>query len=178
MRERCTAKPGFAALHLGVFALNFLLDRTLHLCYIHFMMRFDPYAPVEWAVLPRGDVAPHWSSLYVTMSRKGSITISRVTHERLGSPHAYLIKLDAVNQRLALEPTELHKPNAYPARKQGRRGSKVLRAYRLLTQWAIRPPDTIEFNQMRIDPDGQLIIELGSAVISPKAWSQCRKKSK
>lgn len=156
---------------------RFILDAVFHLCYIRFIMRNDgDFLAVEWQVLPRGDVAPHWSGIYVTMNKQGSITISRVTHERLGSPAAYLIKFDAVNQRLALEPATLDKPNAYPARVIGRSGSKVIRAHRIITQWAIRPPDTIEFTRPKIDLDGQLIIDLRTARISSKAWSQCRTK--
>lgn len=41
---------------------------------------------IEWTILPRGDVAAHWSGLYVTMNRLGSIVLSRVTWERLGEP--------------------------------------------------------------------------------------------
>ena len=36
----------------------------------------------DWMIVPRGDVAPHWSGLYVTMNKLGSIAMSRVTHER------------------------------------------------------------------------------------------------
>lgn len=132
------------------------------------------FEDVQWTVLPRGDVAPHWSGLYVTMTKRGSITISRVTHERLGSPTAFVIKLDGINQRLALEPSKVGAPNAYPCRVIGRRGAKVIRAYRLLTEFGIRPTDTIEFQRPKIDADGQLILDLRTIVISPKAWSQCR----
>lgn len=129
---------------------------------------------VDWAVLPRGDVAPHWSGLYVTMSRLGSIMMSRVTHERLGAPEAYLIMYDAMYDRMALKPAKANEPNAYPARKYGRRGAKVVRAYRLVTYFGIQPTDTIEFQQPKIDPDGYLVLDLKQIRISPRAHSQCR----
>ena len=77
---------------------------------------------IEWTILPRGDVAPHWSGLYVTLNSGGGIVLSGVTHERLGSTEAYVIMFDRFNQRLGLKPAELKAPNAYPARNQGRRG--------------------------------------------------------
>lgn len=130
----------------------------------------------QWAVPPRGDVAPHWSGLYVTMNRDGSIMISRVTHERIGEPEAVPIMLDALNSRLALKPAKLGKRNAYPVRKCGRRGGRIIRAYRLLTEFGIRPSDTIEFLQPVIDDETRLILNLKNIRISPKAHSQCRKK--
>jgi len=130
---------------------------------------------IEWKILPRGDVAAHWSGLYVTMNRIGSIVISGVTHERLGYPAAFLIMYDRFNQRLGLKPTEPGTPNAYPARNQGRRGARIIRAFRLITEFGIRPPDTIEFERPKIDLDGVLILELRKIRISPKAHSQCRR---
>lgn len=130
----------------------------------------------KWTVLPRGDVAAHWSGLYVTMNRVGSIMLSRVTHERIGAPEAVLIMLDAINSRLALKPALLTDRNAYPVRKYGRRGGRIIRAYRLLTEFGIRPADTIEFIEPKIDDETRLILNLKNIRISPKAHSQCRKR--
>ena len=161
---------------LGAFALNFLLDCLLHLCYVHFTMQNEQFNYVEWKRLPRGDVAPHWSGLYVTMNKKGGIVLSGVTHERMGSPEAYCIDHDRFTHRLRLEPAELGANDAYPARRQGRGNGKIIRAYRLITYFGIRPPDTIEFLEPKIDLDGNLVVNLRNIRISPKAHSQCRAK--
>lgn len=128
----------------------------------------------EWTTLPRGDVAAHWSGLYVTLNKIGTLAMSRVTHERLGSPEAFMIMWNRFTHRLALKPVVPGSEHAYPARKYGRRGAKVVRAYRLTTQFGIRPPDLIEFLDPKIDADGQLILDLRDIRISPKAHSQCR----
>lgn len=128
----------------------------------------------QWAVLPRGDVAPHWSGLYVSLNTVGSLTMSRVTHERIGAPDAVLILYDAINARLALRPIAPGSRNAYPLRKYGRRGGRIVRAFRLLTEFGIKPVDTIEFTHPKIDEDGQLVLDLKAIRISPKAHSQCR----
>src|SRR5216683_4688075 len=124
---------------------------------------------IEWTILPRGDVAPHWSGLYVTMNRRGSVVISRITHERLGEPAGYLVMFDRFNRRLGLRPAKPGERYAYPARKYGRRGAKIIRAFRLITEFGIRPPDTIEFQDPKIDLDGTLILDLRTIRISPKA---------
>ena len=123
---------------------------------------------IEWTILPRGDVAPHWSGLYVTMNRIGSIVMSRVTHERLGEPAAVFIMFDRFNSRLGLKPAKVGERNAYPVRNYGRRGAQIVRAFRIVTEFGIRPPDTIEFQKPKIDLDGQLILDLRTIRISPK----------
>ena len=133
---------------------------------------------IQWTVIPRGDVAPHWSGLYVTMNQKGSIAMSSVTHERLGSPDHFVLSFDRFNHRLALKPAEADTPHAYPARKYGRRGARIIRVYRLVSQFGLRPPDTIQFQNPKIDLDGVLILDLRTIRISPKAHSQCRKPKK
>jgi hypothetical protein len=128
----------------------------------------------QWAVLPRGDVAPHWSGLYVSMNRTGSIMMSRVTHERIGSPEAVLVMFDGISSRLALKPARIGERNAYPVRKYGRRGGRIIRAFRLLTEFGIKLADTIEFLEPKIDDEGRIVLNLKEIRISPKAHSQCR----
>ncbi len=82
--------------------------------------------------------------------------------------------LDATNSRLALKPALLTDRNAYPVRKYGRRGGRIIRAYRLLTEFGIRPADTIEFIEPKIDDETRLVLNLKNIRISPKAHSQCR----
>lgn len=130
---------------------------------------------MEWTIVPRGDVAAHWSGLYVTMNKIGSITLSRVTHERLGSPNAVTVRFNRFTEQLSLTPATIGEPNAYPLKKYGQRGAKIVRVYRLVSQFGIRPPDTIEFQEPKIDIEGRLILSLRSIRISPKAHSQCRK---
>lgn len=84
---------------------------------------------------------------------------------------------DRFNQRLGLKPAKGDERNAYPVRNYGRRGAKIVRAHRLLTEFGIRPPDTLEFQGTKIDADGNLILDLRSIRISPKAHSQCRSKN-
>ena len=131
---------------------------------------------IDWLVLPRGDVAPHNSGVYVTMNRKGEIMLNKVTYKRVGEPTGFLILYNRPNSLIALKPTAEGIRNAYPVRKQGRRGGRVVRAFRLLTEYGIKLPDTIEFKDAEIDLDGQLILDLRTARVSPRAHSQCRNK--
>lgn len=131
----------------------------------------------RWIRVPRGG-AGRWAKMYVAMNRKGCIVIGSVTHKQLGSPEAYVVHLEPYNDRLALEPATLDAEDAYPARVTGSRGAKILRVHRLVTDYNIRPPDTIEFINPKVERSGILVLDLKKIRISPKAHSQCRKRKK
>ena len=131
---------------------------------------------VEWNMVPKDDVKAQWAGLYLTINRLGSIVMNRITYERLGSPAAFHLMFDRLNSRIGLKPTTLSADHAYGPSTIGRRGAKIVRANRLLREYGIRIPDTLEFQDVQIDADGMLIADLRTARVSPKAHSQCRKK--
>lgn len=112
----------------------------------------------------------------VTMNPKGKIALSRTTWERFGAPAAVLIKYDALNSRLALCPVDPKKPNAYPIRTYQYNGGRIIRAYRLLTEFGIQPRETIQFDEPRLDLEGQLILDLKTISVSRRAHSVSRRK--
>ena len=67
-------------------------------------------------------------------------------------------------------------PNAYPVRTYQYNGGRIIRAYRLLTEFGIQPRETIQFDQPRLDLEGQLILDLKMISISRRAHSVSRRK--
>jgi hypothetical protein len=129
-----------------------------------------------WTVVPRGDVVSQAAGIYVSLTRRGLIAMNRVTFERVGSPTAFLLLFDKVNNRIALKPTIPAIRNAYPVMTRGRRmQSRCVNAYRLLVEFGIEVPETLEFKNAEIDQDGQLILDLRTAKVSRRAHSQCRR---
>lgn len=127
----------------------------------------------EWKVLARSEAVAQFPLLYATLSPQGSIVISRSTHEKLGSPSGYVVMFDPLRHRLGLHPESSDNPSSYPARKQGRSGAKIIRAHRMIREFGIQPPDTLEFPEAKV-VDGVLILDLQTARTSPRAHSQCR----
>lgn len=151
------------------------LDRALHIRYNRPVMQ-NEQSLVKWNVLPRGDGA-RWSGMYVTINSVGKIAMSRTTHERFGSPAAVLIVYDPMRSLLALRPVPLAEQNAYPLRKYGTCRGRIIRAYRLVTEFGIQPAETIEFIHPKIDNDGQLVLDLRNIRVSRRAegWKRRRK---
>lgn len=131
---------------------------------------------IDWAIIPRGDYAFQQQKIYATLNRRGEFKLNEMTWHKTGAPAAYLVMFNTTNNLIALKPTAAAMKNAYPARKIGRRNARVIRVARLLTDHNIKLPDTIEFRDAEIDRDGQLILDLRTARVSPRAHSQCRKK--
>ena len=123
-----------------------------------------------------------WSSqfagIYVTMNRNGWISLGRATYERMGEPAAFLVMFDKTNSRIALKPTGETMKNAYLAGKKKRGGGRIVRAHRLLTEFGIKVPETLEFKDAEIDLDGQLILDLRTAKISARSRARERMKDK
>jgi hypothetical protein len=123
----------------------------------------------EWSELPRDDTRPQWAGFYVTMNRKGEIVMNRATYERLGSPAAFKVLFDRVNNCIGLTPTSSQMRNAYPAYKAGRHGGRRISAFRLLQEHRLRINETLEFADAEIDEDGILVLDLRTARISNRA---------
>lgn len=123
----------------------------------------------DWKECPRGDVVPHWSGMYITMNPRGRITLNRVAFERAGSPDAFLLLFDKVNNRIGLKPAARGIRNAYPVAVSGRHGGRVVRAYRLTQEFGIELPQTMQFDDAEIDREGILVLDLRTARVSPRA---------
>ena len=132
----------------------------------------------DWQEVPRGDVMPQYSGIYVTMNPQGDIVLSRVTYEILDSPPAFLILYDKTNNRIGLKPAALATKNAYPVRVSNRAGAKMVRGHRLTREHRIDLPQTVRFYDADIDEDGILVLDLRTAKISPRARKHPRNRDK
>ncbi len=132
----------------------------------------------DWQEVPRGDVMPQYSGIYVTMNPMGDIVMSKVTYQMMGEPKAFVILFDKVNNRIGLKPAALATKNAYPVRVSNKAGAKMVRGHRLTREHRIVLPHTVRFYDADIDEDGILILDLRTAKISNRARNHPREKLK
>ncbi|MBL8181328.1 MAG: hypothetical protein JNL64_06905 [Blastocatellia bacterium] len=130
----------------------------------------------NWKELPVGDVVGQWAAHYVTLNRKGQIVMSRKTYRRAGEPEAFNILFDDVNNRIGLKPTRLSMKNAYRVAPCGRHGGKMVRAYRLLTEYNIDLPATVQFQNIEFDEGDVMILDLRTAKVSARAKTTARRQ--
>lgn len=122
-----------------------------------------------WQECPRGDAVGQWAAFYVTLNMRGHLVMGRKTYERIGQPKAFLLLFDKTNSRIGLKPASLVTRNAYPVAKHGRHGGKMIRAYRMLQEFGLILPETIQFDASEVDDEGILILDLRTAKASNRA---------
>jgi len=131
---------------------------------------------MQWKVVPTGDgVKGQWAKLYVTMTPKGKIRLSRMTFDRLGAPEAVNILFDATNNIIGIKPCTRTARNAFRPCVIGANGGKVLHGYRLMQEHNIRLPRTVEFVDPEIDHDGILQLDLRTATVSQRSVAHYRR---
>ena len=132
----------------------------------------------NWEKCPRGDVAPQYAGIYVTMNRKGEIAMSRATYETFGSPEAVFLLFDRNNQRIGLQPTGRTMRDAYPVLTSGRCGGKKIHAFRLMREYSIDLPATVKFPEAEIDDDGVLRLDLRTAEVPLRVKNHWKNQKK
>ncbi len=131
----------------------------------------------DWHECPRGDVTGQWAAMYITLNRRGHFAMSRRTYERLDEPPAFVLYFDKVNNRIGLKPATLGTRNAFPVAKQGRHGGRLIRAWRLMQEFGIDLPETVQFHDIETDQDGLVMLDLRTAKVSNRSKGQSRRKS-
>lgn len=129
--------------------------------------------------MPTNDgVHGQWAALYVTMNPKGRIALSRITHEKMGAPKAYVVLFDAANNIIGLKPAALAARNARKACLKGGSGAgRYVNAYRLVQEANIRLRHSIQFDP-EIDHDGILQLDLRTAKVSARSSGHYTRKQK
>jgi hypothetical protein len=128
----------------------------------------------NWKECPRGDISVVAAGIHVSMSREGHIMMGKVTWQRMQEPKAFVLLFDEVNNRIGLKPAQLSTRNAYPVAPRGRSGGRVVYARRLLREFGIDLPQTVEFPEAEINDEGHLILDLRTVRISLRSLSRIK----
>ncbi len=133
-----------------------------------------------WKEVPSDPKAGKWAAMYVTLNPKGEISMTRLTWEKTGRPEAFQIFIDDANQRIGLKPSSPNLRGTYRAAKNGKLGGRRVNAFRLIAECRLLLKNTLQFPLAEIDPDGILILDLRTAIISKSslAWDRRRAAAK
>src|SRR5437016_4399683 len=105
----------------------------------------------DWRQVRRSEGKGVWGSMYVTMNRHGEIVMNRLTYQRLGEPKVVNLLFDKANSRIGLQATAETEKEAFYLGARGRHGGKVVNALKLMNDYTIDLPETIQFRDARID---------------------------
>lgn len=124
----------------------------------------------NWTETPREKKESRWSKLYASITREGTITLSKFTYESMGSPDSYLLLYDADLNVLGLQPARFAvTKNAYPVTIRDRRGACRIFAQRMIREHSLYLDETVWFPRCFIDSSGTLILELNDVRATRKS---------
>ena len=94
--------------------------------------------------------------------------LNRKALELIGNPKAVCLFYDAGRNRIGIRADENGSNHSLPIRMRDRGGQTgTVHAAMFCNRFGIRPEVTIEFDSVRVDADGTLILELGTAKTVP-----------
>lgn len=130
----------------------------------------------KWEQCPHSDDGTRWSAIYVTMTRRGAISVSKFTFEKLGEPEKVLVLFDRPANTIGLQPVSRHTKGAFQLCRKGS-GGRTIHALRLIQEFRLKVPFTVRFMNPEFDDDGILLLDLNDTRPAQRG-SNGRSKSK
>ncbi|MEQ1762475.1 MAG: hypothetical protein ABL984_04930 [Pyrinomonadaceae bacterium] len=100
----------------------------------------------------------------VLLTKERVFRLNRKAIELLGRPKAVAFRFDVGRGRIGIRVEEPGVPHAFPARLQDKRGyTTIIHGAQFCSRFGIKPESTIEFDGVRLDDDGTMILDLATA---------------
>jgi hypothetical protein len=74
-------------------------------------------------------------SPFVSIQRRGPLSLNRAAHEAMGEPKAAELLFDRENSKIGIKPVDPTSPRGFPVRPQGRNGSTFIIAGQSFTKF-------------------------------------------
>lgn len=115
--------------------------------------------------------------LYASLNPKGQILVNAHTFDQMQRPEAVTLLFEPETDSIGLKPASPLMSNAFPLRKNGVSGHRVIFAGRFAKKHDIRVDHTVSFNLVEIE-DGILILSLRNLSKAPRGHNRKLKKHK
>lgn len=100
--------------------------------------------------------------MYVTLNRKGYLSLSRFTFEKMGSPERVLLLYDPPTNTIGITACGKMMDDAFPVHTKSNKQGRVIYALRLLQEFSIRLMTSVRFMDPHMDDDRVLILDLNN----------------
>jgi len=98
-------------------------------------------------------------SPFVTIQRKGPLSLNRAAHEAIGAPKTAELLFDRESRKIGVKPVEPTSPRGFPVRPQGKNGSTFMIAGQSFTKY-YGIDTTVARRYAAVEEDGILVIDL------------------
>jgi hypothetical protein len=110
----------------------------------------------------------------VSLNQRGTFSLNQKAFDDLGKPDAVELFFDKINKLIGMRPCSPQLKHAYPARRQGKNRSYLVRAMSFCNYYNIKIVGTVIFTEPEVE-DGMLILALANA--TQVAQRKAKKKS-
>ena len=100
----------------------------------------------------------------VLLTKDKMFRLNRKALELLGEPTAVRFFYDVGRGRIGIRAETPDAGHAFPIRKRDKGQTAIVHASLFCNRFGIKPESTLEFDGVRLDNDGILILELGTAM--------------
>ena len=99
----------------------------------------------------------------VLLTREKMFRLNAKAMELLGGPNAVKLFFDVSRNRSGIRGETERADNAFPIRKRDRGKSAIVHGSLFCNRFGIKPESTLEFDGVRLDGDGILILDVSAA---------------
>lgn len=115
--------------------------------------------------------------LYASMNPKGQILVNSYTYDLMKQPEAVKLYFEPETDSIGLKAANPLMPNAFPFRKNGVSGHRIVFARRFARKHEIELDYTVSFNLVEIEED-TLVLSLQHISRAPRGHNRKSKKSR
>lgn len=98
-------------------------------------------------------------SPFVSIQRRGPLSLNRAAHEAMGEPKAAELLYDRENRKIGIKPVDPTNPRGFPVRAQGRNGSTFIIAGQSFTKY-YGIDTTVARRYAAVKEDDMLVVDL------------------
>ena len=99
----------------------------------------------------------------VMLTGQKNFRLNRLAVEMLGNPRAVRFLFDAGQNRIGVRATDPDADNAFHVFKERLGQASIIRGSTFCNYYGIKPEETVEFESVRVDAEGTLILDLKTA---------------
>lgn len=117
----------------------------------------------DWVEFSGSDQLAKRRKARVLLTDKKIFRLNRLAVSMMGEPKAVRFLYDVGHSRIGVRPTDPDADNVFHVIKERMGQASIIRGSTFCNYYGIRPEQTVEFESVRIDDDGTLILDLSTA---------------
>ena len=117
----------------------------------------------DWIEFDENGYEERRNSPRVLLTKQKLFRLNRRAMDLLGGPNRVKLLFDVAQNRIGIRAESDQVKNAFPIRRRNNTKSAMIHGSLFCNRFGIKPESTLEFDGVRLDPDGILILDVSTA---------------